>query len=361
MAALKLRPRRRQQRQLRLPVALIWLLLMTVLFVFSGTALGQTQDEAKSYLERTDELLENSKNIVSDAGARNATELLEQATRNQERAWQFFDRHQLRQAVVFSERARNEVYRALGNIRQSENNESEVERQLDQTDAILQEAKDRIGMTQQMGPRRRLEIAANMQQRAWDLYHERRLRPSLQLTLRARKMVVRLTDDGIGNGPVDGLGPEAIGVRLERLSEALDRVSDRVNASPNDEAQKNVEAAQAALDDARRAYDSGDMRGADKSLIIARRYLERAMKIVVQNIQTGEINTLIAAAQERWDLAEQSVADSGDDQLRDWLQQAAANLDRARAALNEGHNQRALVQTRRAVEFLDRIYDDLGD
>ena len=360
MAALRLRPGRRQQRQLRLPISLIWLLLITVILAFSGTAFGQNGTEVRSYLERTDELIENGKSIITDAGSRNAAQMLEQAEHMQKNAWDAYNRHQWRQALMFSERARDEVYRGLGNIRQSEDNESEVERQLDRTDNVLRDAQDRLGVAPRMGPRRRLEMASNMQRRAWDLYHERRLRPSLQLTLQARQMVLRLADDVAGSGPADGIGQQDIEVRLERLREAIDRVSDRVNATNNAEAQQNVEAAKAALDDAQRAYDSGDYRAADKSLITARRHLEHAMQTVVQNIQTGEISTLIAAAQERWNLAEQSVNDSGDDQLREWLRQAAENLDRARAALSEGNNQRALVQTRRAIEFLDRIYDDLG-
>jgi hypothetical protein len=342
------------------PISLIWLLLLVSILAFTGTALGQGRDDVRAQLERTDELLENAQELISEAGSVSGNSMLAQAARNQKNAWDTYGRGHWGQALQMTLRAREDIYRALGNIRQNENNDTEVEKQLERTDLVLEEAGDLLPPGSALGPRRKLEMATAMQRRAWELFREHNLRPSLRLTLQARQMVLRLANDagpGQHGAPIDDA---TFKTRYDRLTEGLERIEDRLAGTNDANANAHVERARQALDLARQAFDNGDSGRANHALNDARRELERAMRLVIADARADDIATLIESAEERLDLIAPSVDESGDQQLHDWFDQAKEGLVQARSALTEGRNQRALYQTRRVVDLLNRISDEAG-
>jgi hypothetical protein len=208
--------------------------------------------------------------------------------------------------------------------------------------------------------RRRIESAGNTQRRAWDLFHERQLRPALRLTLQARDMLTGLTSQG----PLGGRGPfggeVGVDAQLDRLEAALERVSERLEATGNEPALQHWERAHATLGEARHAHENGDDDHAEQLLHRTRTELESAMRILMKETRTEEIAVLLASARERWELAVPGVQESGDSQLSDWLTQADKHLNDAEHAHAEGNNQRALILTRRAIDLLDRIAGETG-
>ncbi|GAB4320994.1 MAG: hypothetical protein Kow0074_11690 [Candidatus Zixiibacteriota bacterium] len=335
------------------------ILVIGAVLLLGGTALAQGRDDVRGQLERTDELIESARNLISESGSISGNAVLDQAIRHQNSAWEAFNRGHWGQAWMLTERARNELYRALGNIRQSENNESEVERQLERTDVILDEARDRLGSHPAIGMRRAVDMAVTTQRRAWDLYRERNLRPALRLTLEARQMVLRFSDKATG-GPGGGqLDDITFNIRMEQLQQALERVETRLGNTDNTAAHQHVENARRMLEEARQSYGNGENTRADRALKDARRELERAMRLVVADVRADEITALVETAEERLDLLRAPVMQAGDTQLQTWLNQAAENLVQAREALNLGRNQRALYLTRTAVDRLNRIADEV--
>lgn len=349
----------RKRPNRRRPVGVIGLLILGFVLLYSGTALGQGRPEVQAQLERTDELLENARELISEAGSVSGRTVLEQAVRHQKNAWQAFNRGRWGQALKLTERARDELYRALGNIRPSVNNEGEVERQLERTDIVLEEARDRIGSRQAPLARRALDMATTTQRRAWDLYRERNLRPALRLTLEARQMIFRLAGDAsnaLGHRQLDDV---TFRTRYEQLQQALERVEGRLGADGNPQAQQHIETARRLLDNSRESFANGERDRTDRWLNDARRELERAMRLVVADVRADEITVLIETAEERLDLLRSPVLESGDTQLLTWFDQASESLALAREALNEGRNQRALFHTRNAADLLNRIADEV--
>lgn len=334
------------------PGVMVALILLLGILVFAGTTSGQTREDVRSALEKTDALLGSAEDIIGERGPGRGPAGLEMARVLQGRAWDAFNRQMDRLALDLTERARQEIYRALNSIRPGEDNEGEVERQLERTDAMLQAVSDRaldgaLGMA-----RHRFGAAMNTQRRAWDLFHERQLRPALRLTLQARDMISGIPPHGDLSAPGGLSGLEA---QIERLDAASHRVSDRLADTPHPDAQRHWEGARLALAEARRAMHAGEGRRSEQMLARVRGELEAAMRLLMRDGAPGEVEPLIAMARERWRLVGSQMTESEDSQMRLWHEQAARHLDNAQSALSGGNTQRALVQTRRAIELLDRI------
>jgi len=337
-----------------------------LVFALAGTAWGQMSgDDVRGKLEQTDRLIERARDVIAHVGGTRAQQMFETADRMQRRAWEAFDRGQMRQAERMTEMARQNLLDLLSAFRQNEDNANEVERQLEHTDRALQDVRDQLGPNADQPRLRRLEAATGMQRRAWDLFRQQHLRPALKLTLQAREMAMDMVAGGPGRG--FGRGPMAgdeIGVafepRYERLREAAERVGEGVEASNNDAARDMWQRAQRALEDARAAHDAGDGRRADQMLRLGREFLERAMRQIQREVRGDQVEVLISSATERLDLLTPSVQESGEKRLQDWQTQARDDLERAQGALAEGRLKEALVQTRKAVALLDKIADELG-
>lgn len=350
----------RHRRSISRPLLLVMATLLVGVFAFAGVASGQTRDEVRDALEKTDALLQSAQDIVTERGPGRGLTSLDLAKNFQARAWDAFNRNQMRVAFGLTERAREEIYRALNSVRPGEDNEGEVERQLERTDAILQEAVDRLQDRRAGLLRHRLESATNTQRRAWDLFHERQMRPALRLTLQARDMLLNLPGRGPGGDRMLPGGEVGIDTQLERLEAALGRVSDRLADTGNEVAAQHWEKARQALTEARRAYDEGEEDHADQLLRRTRTELETAMRLLMKDNRTEQVGALIASARERWDLVGGEVRESGDQRLVDWHEQANAHLSDAEMAHSKGNNQRALILTRRAIDLLDRISGETG-
>jgi len=343
------------------PLILAGMAFLIAFFALIGNASGQGHDDIQAALEKTDNLLEQARDIVREAGSDRGAVGLRSAEQWQKQAWEAFQRGQWRRAEMFTERARTVIYQSLGSIRQSEDNDNEVERQLERTDQVLGEARDRMTPGRARMPQERLEAAFNQQRRAWDLYRDRRLRPALRLTLQAREAVLRMGGGVAGNRPGMDTDPRALESRLDRLTEASERVGERVGQSDNQRAQEIWKQAVSNLKTAEDALNSGDNRRTDQLLRQVRLQLDRAMRLVLREVRSDEVGVLIEAATERWELLQTPVQDSDNELLRTWHQEAGDDLDRARRAAGNNNARQALVQTRRAVELLDKIENELGD
>jgi hypothetical protein len=340
----------------------LWVVVLTILagmFAITGVASGQQQFDAQAELEKTDQLLEKARDLVREFGSNRGRTSLEVAEKTQERAWDAFHRGQERRAQQMTERAREEIYRALGSVRQSEENENEVERQLERTDAVIAEARDRLGVTNaRTAAQRRLETATASQRRAWELFRDRRLRPALRLTLQARETILRMAAGRVLGQGAD-LDPKTLEAQFERLSEAANRVESRVEQTDDPGATENWRRATELLERARGALNAGDLREAERLLRQARERLERIARTALRDMRRDEVATLVDAAAARWEQLQSPVHDAGDERLQGWYDQAGDNLQRARQALDDSRPQRALISTRKAVELLDRIEHEL--
>lgn len=345
------------QKPSLLPVILMLLALGTLcVLCLPALASAQTRDEVEAEIEKTDRVIEKARELLDETGAPRGRGALDMAERLQNQAKQSFANNNLRIALGFTREARDRALASLAGIRRGEDNEEAVERELDRTDRVIEEVTDKFAG----GPMamRRLDQARATQNRAWELFRNRQLRPALKLTLEARDTAARMGMRArFGPGARDRLG-DHVERQLERLGMAIDRVSENITAD-NTSGTDALNQARQSYQDAEKAYSEGQYLLAERQLRQTREALMRAVRTVEDSLSADDVQALIDDARRRWENLGEDVEGSGNSQLLTWHQEAGTDIAEAEAAVQNGELTRALVQTRSAMGLLDRIADGL--
>jgi len=339
-----------------LPFVLLLLAVGTLcVLCLPAIAGAQTREDVAAELDKTDRVIEKAQDLLDETGAPRGRGALDMAVRLQVQARQAFASNNLRMAERLTRDARNRALAAVSGIRRSEDNEQAVERELERTDRVLEEVTERIGGVT-LGARR-LEQARGMQNRAWELFRNRSLRPALKMTLEAREMVAGMALRGRpGPGQVDRLG-DHVERQLERLGLALEKLNENITPE-NTRGQDELNLAQASYRAAQSAFNDGQYLLAERHVRQTREALMRAVRMLEERLRAEDVEALISDARRRWENLGDDVEASGDSKLREWYADAGADLGQADDALRRGELKRALVQTRSAMGLLDRIADE---
>ncbi|HWO56908.1 MAG TPA: hypothetical protein VNN55_05025 [bacterium] len=326
-----------------------------VLVCLPASASAQTREEAAIEIEKTDEVLAKAQDLLDETGAPRGRGTLELAVRLQTQAKVFFTSGNYRMAVRLTKEARDRALDALAGVRRAEDNEEAVERELECTDQILEQARDQDGGG--LLAIRRLEQALSTQARAWEMFRNRRLRPALKLTLEARDAAGRLALRG-RFGPGGPNLDSRVERQLDRLGQAIDRVADRI-APDNEQGQTELNSARSAYGAAQTAFNEGKFLLADQNLRLTRQALMRAVQTVEADLDDQDIAALINDARRRWENLGEDIDAGGEARWRDWHAKAGNDLNEAERALRSGDLRKAVVQTRAAMSMMDRIADEL--
>jgi hypothetical protein len=346
---------------------LIWLVgLAAVLWGFAaGPESGQISDRVADELDRTDQVIEKAKQAVAESGSERGKALLENAVRLQEKARDQFQRRMLRQAERLTMQAREKAIEAIASTRSQEENEDAVRRQLERTDEILANIREKIG--ERMGPGMMhgpggdgfpmWESLLKRQEMAWQHFHEHRLRPALKLTLQVREQVARFAEQArrFRHGRMGMDADQA----LERVKEFLERARDPIMQSDQ---QKNIELfnrAERRFAQAEQAMKAGQTSVAQEHLRVCRELLTRALAGIEKVGDPEQVRQLIDQARARWEQLEAPVIESGDRAAEGLHRRAREQLQQAESLLKEEKVVQALTRVRAAVEMLDRIEEEL--
>ena len=317
---------------------------------------AQTRDDVAEEIEKTDRVIEKARDLLAETGAPRGRGALDMAERLQGRAKSALAENNLRIALGLTRDARDRALSALSGVRRAEDNEAAVERELERTDRVLEAAKDRIEGGELA--LRRLEQSVATQNRAWELFRNRQLRPALKLTLEARDGMTRSGPRGrLGQGLGNRAG-DRIERQLERLGPAIERVAEKIPPE-NKLGQDELRLAQASYAAAQTSFSEGQFAPAERHIRQTRDALMRAARSVEDRLATEDVESLIGDARRRWENLGEDIQASGDDRLMEWHQQSGADLEQAESALQDGELKRALVQTRSAMGLMDRIADEL--
>lgn len=345
------------QRSSLLPIILMLLALGTLcVLCLPALASAQTRDEVEVEIEKTDRVIEKARELLDETGAPRGRGALDMAERLQNQAKQSFANNNLRIALGLTREARDRALASLSGIRRGEDNEEAVERELDRTDRVIEDITDKFSGGQMA--MRRLDQARATQNRAWELFRNRQLRPALKLTLEARDTASRMgMRSRFGPGARDRLGDQ-VERQLERLGLAIDRVSENLTPE-NSTGIDALNQARQSYQDAEKSYGEGQYLIAERQLRQTREALMRAVRTVEESLSADDVQALIDDARRRWENLGEDVEESGNSQLLTWHQEAGTDIAEAEVAVQNGELMRALVQTRGAMGLLDRIADGL--
>jgi len=355
-------PRHRQNGWQFFRLGLLAVAVIAICGMTAPAANAQGADRALDYLEQTDQLMDKARSAVDESGSQRGRTLYQNAVALQERAWEQYRRRMYRSAEMHSQKAREKAIEAIAATRSPEENENAVARQLERTDEVLDGMRSKLdewvgrgrGMRAQASDSQ-FESLIRRQQTAWQHYHERRLRASLKLTLQVREQVARMTEQArrYRHGWSDTESA------LERMRDFIDHAREPVMESG---LSKNIEMFQRAehrCEQAREAYQTGQMSVAREHLRLCRELVNRSLAGIEEAANPEQVEELIKQAQQRWERIEGNVIESGDDLLRDLHRQAEDHLKRARNQLRQEKMVQALAHVRAAVGMLNQVEDKL--
>lgn len=349
----------RRYKQKLLPVKPIVILLLVLLMAFlSADASGQGRnDMTQTELERTDRILADAKELLTETNNPQAEQLLTQALDLQDRGWQAFRGGRHGQAMQFTQKARNIVTKALGLLHRRLEDYSFVEKEIERTEALLDRARGFLAETETNRGTLIVNQAELLQEKALDMMSERHLKQSLALTLRARRMLQKIVDE-VG-------GP---GRRIQIQQRAMDRTSQ-------------------ALDDNRELIMNSGDKGAIALFEQAEREFEQAKELAAHQQRWGQVNRLLAGsmsdvnkalrlihsedaattaknalqqADDRLGRLTEKARELGTNSTDNLLNEAKTKLDKAYALYDQGDYNRVLVVVRVVMELEQQAAKILG-
>lgn len=200
----------------RKPVLWLIFMIMAISLALANAAEAQTRRDVERELEKTDAVVERAEDVVSENRNPKAEYLLEMARELQGEAENHFRMMRYRMALGMTLNARKRAYEAIGFTKKDEENENLVWKAIERTDQLISRAQEGASGVEGGRIPSLLEMAVASQQKAQELFRERRLRAALKLTQEAREIAQKV------------LGLVSDGKRLNRLAQNDLQITDRL-------------------------------------------------------------------------------------------------------------------------------------
>ncbi len=341
----------------RLTTALVLMMLL------GGVALaqhgpGNDRQLLAQALEKTDMVIERAKEVVIESGSERARNQLEMAVRLQTRARNLVNSGTVTDVMAitagkYTLNARERAQRAIALTRQADANEGYVRRELEKTDNMLARVNEQVSMDTPEQALMLLDSIHEKQQRATELFHNGRLKMSLQMTLQARKALEKLIED-VG-------GYMELRRRYNALGDRYFTLRDRIQLS----ASQNDPDVRIQLDQAERNRERADDIAAEGRLEAAVNTLQSAVEQLAELSEEirepARIEQTYQAIRRQAELLTEKVQLSGNTRIERLYRAALDHLDRAEEAYRAGDHQKATVQLQAARQTVDRVSDLLGE
>lgn len=260
-------------RQVMRLMRVVWLTaILTGLVVAAPAAQAQmgNRERVGQALEETEAMIQRATDLAMEARNRQAGEYVKQAVEVQKLARQAFMGGRYESAMTRTRAARSLAEKALGLLLRPEEQSERVRLELEQTDEFLQAAREGMPPGAPEPVQMRLAAAAKKQARAWEMFHDGRLRPALRMTHSVRQTLRRMRD------AMPGADPGEFRNHLPNVEEKVNAAAEAA-AQGDPRAQRFAERAQQALAEAKRHADRGNFQAANRALTKANKFADAAM------------------------------------------------------------------------------------
>jgi flagellin-specific chaperone FliS len=342
------------------------IILVTMgLLVISGFASAQNyetdQQQRLGYaLEKTDEIINRAREVVHESGSERARLILQAAIKLQEsarnlseRAFDFTDASMGMQSSRRTLDARGKAQRAIAITRQAGENEEFVRRKLENTEEKMRRLEEQIGPNAPNQISELFDSTREKQRRATELFRNRRLKPSLQMTIQVEKALEDITRHINKNN------------RLENhyLKQADDylQLIERINSSElsgNPEVQERLRVAEQVKERAQSFYANENHRQAEKAIGEA---IDILRKLGEQLRDPIRIKQALENIQNVNDRLRERVQQSDDRQIRNLYGNAQEHISNARTSFQNSRFEAAASQLQAARLLLTRVSKLLGE
>ncbi len=322
------------------------------LLLISGVSLAQNDNIAalNTAMERTYQAIEKAKDVVGKSNSERAKYLLEVAIRLQEHADQLRKSERfgsVAQAGKYTFSAREKALRAIAIARQATENEDYILRRLERTDDLIRRIEEKAGPDTPDKIMLILDTARKKQQRAVELFRNRRFKMALQLTMQVEKSLEKIIEQ-VG-------GYVKTRKRFESLQGRYYTLLDRIETGGfGDDAKTGtlIERAESLCAEAEKLADNGAIARAEKTM---QKAVEILLRIAENQKEPGKIKRALEHLKRRADILKEKIDASGYRQAGKLHQNAVEHLEKASALYQEGNYESAATQLQAARQILARV------
>jgi hypothetical protein len=348
-----------RHKQKLIPVTPIIILLVVLMMAFlSAEASGQGRnDQTETELERTDRILADAGELLTETNNPQAEQLLAQALDLQDRGWEAFRAGRHGQAMQFTQNARNIVTKALGLLHRRQEDYSFVEKEIERTDALLDRARGYLAEAETDRGTLILDQAGALQEKARDLMTERHLKQSLAFTLRARRMLQNIVDEVGGPGRRVQMQQRT----MDRASQMLDDNRELITNSGDDKAIALFQQAEREYDQAKELAVHQQRWGQVNRLLEASvTDVNKALRLVRGEDAATTAKNALQQADDRLSRLTEKARESGTGSADNLLNEAKTKLDKAHTFFDQADYDRVLVVVRVVMELEQQAARILG-
>ena len=330
-------------------LALSAVVLVLALLGAAAPAHAQAAEDLRSYLDRTDELLDWAADQVAASGSERARGVLEHARQLQRRGRDLLARQRPLEAFSLARRARDAMWHAVRTSREAAGLEERIrvrsERFADQHAQLLERARE--GGSERAGEL--LERAREQAQRAAERLTQGDLQLAWKLLERADDLL-RLAARQLA----DGAGPERVARELERARSVVEEAGAQLEGAAADaEALAMLADARDAL--ARAEAAAGDDPGQALQLSgLARRLAQRALGLAAGEGGAEAVQRLLERFDQRAAELAVRLREAAAGPAHRAFERAVEEREAAARSLADGRRERALRHARSAHDLLEQ-------
>lgn len=341
------------------------ILVILGLSILSGFSAAQhfgiAEQERLGYaLDRTDEIIKRAREVVQESGSERARLVLQTAIKLQESARNLSER-----AVDFTSEdmgmqssrrtldARGKAQRAIAITRQAGENEELVRRKLENTEEKMRRLEEQIGPNAPEQISLLFDSTRDKQRRAMELYRNRRLKPSLQMSMQIEKAIEDLARHINQRNRLEN--------QYMSQAENYFRLRERINSSElsgNQEVQERLRAAEQMQERAESFYAGKNHRQAEKAMGEANEILR---KLGEQLRDPARIKRALENIDELSARLRERVRQSDNGQIGNLYRNGQEHIDNARLSFQNGRFEAAASQLQAARIQLMQVSKLLGE
>ncbi len=321
---------------------------------------GENQERLRDEVGRTDMILERAREAVSESGSERARNQLIIAVRLQKMAkellampMQDFTQTRALQIGKYTASARQRAQQAVAITRQAEENEDYVRRRMERSEELIRKLREVAGDEMPPGLRMLLETSVDQQERARELFRNRRLRAALQLTMQVERSLQQAIDQRGGHWRAQK--------RYEAQVERYLSLQEQVQVGGPDDSPEIIDALRKAEQFRQQAQnEAGENRygRAEKTMMRAVEALTRAAERLRE---PAKIEAALKYLTEEAERIRERIQMSGDPDVQARYRNARQHLEKASEMYKQREYEAAAAQLQAARQVLHGIMEAVGD
>jgi HEPN domain-containing protein len=339
------------------------ILLILILLIGMSVLSGQAQDQrglrelVRLELERTDQLIDRAREMASQSDNKGAVEVVAQAGKLQQQAWDAFNASQYANASKLTRLARELLRSAVAISRGTEQSGDHAQKRIERAQDRMDRAKevlDNGGCEQLKGL---YDAATANLNRAWEFYRKNENRPAVKLANQVEDIADRILEKCGSSAGQSGQFES----RRENVSGLIEQAKQVVTSCDDAKAKSHLDQAEKSFDMADELYASGRIDAAFLSLRRARESAVRATQICQGSDRlTQRLEQLKSQVDATRGQAGDLTGQTGEI-VNNLLTQAADQLKQARTQIDAGRTEAALASLQAAQLALRQAQSYIGE